>query len=237
MLHASQTNARAIDLGKAVQSAAVLLAVAGFVMLAMVASGQAYTELDVRIASWVQGLDFPGLTAVVGMVNFATAGPMAIALWLAAMTFFVVKGRPIEAIAMFLIGGLWAANQSIGFVIDRPVPSQESGALDQFSRTHSGSFPSGHVTGAVTFFGLLAFLTLSNVRPGRLRMAMPAIAIAMIALTSFSRVYAGAHWLTDVLGSYLLGSVGVAGIVWFYINVKFDTLHIPHPAARNKPSR
>ena len=221
-------------MGKAVQSAAVLLAVAGFVMVAVVASGQAYTELDVRIAGWVQGLDFPGLTAVVATVNFATAGPMAIALWLAAMTFFVVKGRPIEAIAMFLIGGLWAANQSIGFVIDRPVPSQESGALDQFSRTHSGSFPSGHVTGAVTFFGLLTFLTLSNVRHGRIRMVMPAIAITMIALMSLSRVYAGAHWPTDVLGSYLLGSVGVAGIVWFYINVKFDTLHIPHPRGKKQ---
>ena len=47
MLHASQTNARATDRGKAIQSAAGLLGVTGFVILAIVASGQPYTELDV----------------------------------------------------------------------------------------------------------------------------------------------------------------------------------------------
>ena len=214
MLHASQTSARAIDLGKAIQSAAVLLAVAGFVMLAMVASGQAYTELDVRIAGWVQGLNVTGLDFVAGLVNFLTDGPMAITLWLGAMTFLVLKGRPVEAIAIFLISGLWIADQFMSVVVD------------------SGSFPSGHVTGAVTFYGLLAFLTLSNVRRGRSRVLIPAIALTMIGLVSLSRVYSGAHWPTDILGSYLLSFVSVAGIAWLYTNVKLDTLHIPHPRSK-----
>ena len=214
MLHASQTSARAIDLGKAIQSAAVLLAVAGFVMLAMVASGQAYTELDVRIAGWVQGLNVTGLDFVAGLVNFLTDGPMAITLWLGAMTFLVLKGRPVEAIAIFLISGLWIADQFMSIVVD------------------SGSFPSGHVTGAVTFYGLLAFLTLSNVRRGRSRVLIPGIALTMIGLVSLSRVYSGAHWPTDILGSYLLSFVSVAGIAWLYTNVKLDTLHIPHPRSK-----
>ena len=123
MLHASQTSARAIDLGKAIQPAALLLGVVGFVMLALVASGQAYTELDVRIAGWVQGLNVIGWDFVAGLVNFLTDAPMAITLWLGAMTFLVLKGRPVEAIAVFLIIGLWVANQFISVVVDRPVVS------------------------------------------------------------------------------------------------------------------
>ncbi len=198
-------------------------------MLALLASGQAYSTLDLQIAGWVQGLNVPGLDLVAASINFLTDGPMAIALWLVAMTIFVLKGRPVEAIAIFLISGLWVSNEFVGIVVDRPTALLETGGMIEFSRTESGSFPSGHVTGAVAFYGLLVFLTFSNVRHGHLRVAIPAIAITIIGLTSLSRVYSGAHWPTDILGSYLLSFMGVAGIAWFYTNVKFDTLHIPRP--------
>ena len=64
---------------------------------------------------------------------------------------------------------------------------------------------------------------------------MAVIAVAMIGVTSLSRVYTGAHWPTDVLGSYLLGFMGVAGIAWLYTQLKFDTLHIPRPRGK-KPA-
>ena len=86
-------------------------------MLALVASGQVYTTLDLRIAGWVQGLNLLGLDFVVGLVNFVTDAPMAIALWLAAMTFLVLKGRPVEAIAIFLIMGLWFTNQLTSVIV------------------------------------------------------------------------------------------------------------------------
>ena len=228
MLHASQTNSRAFDLGKAIQPAALLLGVAGFVMLALVASGQAYTELDVRIAGWVQGLNVAGLDFVAGLVNFLTDPPMVVTLWLGTMTFLVLKGRPVEAIAVFLISGLWFANQFVGIVVDRPAVSAGMAGVADFARTDSGSFPSGHVTGAVTFYGLLTFLTFSNVRRVRGRVVVSAIAVTMIGLVSLSRVYSGAHWPTDILGSYLLSFMGVAGIAWLYTSVKLDTLRIPH---------
>ena len=234
MLHASQISARSIDLGKPIQSAAVLLGVAGFVMLAMVTSGQAYTELDVRIAGWIQGLNVTGLAFVTGLINFLTDAPMAITIWLGAMTFLVLKGRPIEAIAIFLISGVWVANQFITMVVDRPtIPTGMAGVVD-LARPDSGSFPGGLVTGAVTFYGLLAFLTFSNVGGGRSRVLIPAIALTMIGLVSLSSVYSGAHWPTDILGSYLLGFMSIAGIAWLYTNVKLDTLRIPHPRSKKE---
>ena len=158
MQRVSPYRPRYFDPGNAVLPVAFLLAVAGFVMLATVASGHAYTSLDARVAGWVQGLSLPGFGFVSGVTNVLTDAPMAIALWLAAMTLLVLKGRPLDSIAIFLISGLWMANQLMGMVVDRPSISLEIGGVVELSRTESGSFPSGHVTGAVTFYGLLAFL-------------------------------------------------------------------------------
>ena len=208
MQRISLSTPRHFEPGNAVLPVAFVLGIAGFAVLATAASGQAYTALDARIAGWVQGLSLPGFELVSGVANVLTDPPMAIALWLAAMTILVLKGRPIEAIAIFLISGLWIANQLLGMVVVRP---------------------SASLTGAVTFYGLLGFLAFSNVRHGSGRVALPVIAVAMIVVASLSRVYTGAHWPTDVLGGYILGFMGVAGIAWLYTKVKFDTLHIPRP--------
>ena len=49
-------------------------------------------------------------------------------------------------------------------------------------------------------------------------------------------MYAGAHWPTDVIGSYLVGLVGVSGIAWLYVRVKTDTLRIPRPRRTKRPN-
>ena len=235
MVSISQRSNRTFSYGKALQSVALLMAVAGFAILAVVASAQAYTELDLRIARWVQGLHIPGLEMASTLASFVTNAYMAFALWLVAMTLLTLKGRPVEAIAVFLISALWLSNQFVGAVIDRPSPSPEILGVVEFSRDASGSFPSGHVAGAVGFYGLLTFLTFSNVRSGSLRWIVPALAVTIVGFASISRIYEGAHWPSDVLGSIIMGLVGIAGIAWVYTNIKNDTLRIPRPRGKQSP--
>ena len=223
-------------LANVIQPVAVLLALAALGMLAMAASGQASTAVDIRITGWVQGLHVPGLDFVSAVVNFVTNAPMAIAFWFAAMSFFVLKGRPLEAIVVFSISGLWIANELVGVIVDRPVPSMQAAGAIEFAREVSGSFPSGHVTGVVAFYGLLTFLTFGNAGRTGTRLAISVITISMIGLVSLSRVYTGAHWPTDVLGSYIIGLVGVSGIAWLYVRVRSDTLRIPRPRGAKRPS-
>ena len=229
MVSISQPAKTSFPLNRALQAVVIALALAGFVSLAAVASGQAYTDVDMRITQLVQGLTVPGLDPASGVINFLTDAPMAIGLWAVAITLFALKGRPVEAIAIFLIFGLWLGNEFVGTIVDRPSPSQGIGGLVEFSRAESGSFPSGHVTGAVVFYGLLTFLTFSNMRRGVLRVLVPALAVTIVGLASLSRVYVGAHWPSDILGSYIIGIIGIVGIAWVYTNIKYDTLRIPRP--------
>ena len=194
--------------GKPALSSAILSAVGGLVFLLLVESQQSFTEIDLEVARWVRSLSVPGFYTLFNFVNIFTASPITIALWILAMGFFILRGRPLEAIAVFLISGLWIGNNLLGWMMGRPSSSPE-------------------LIPVVAFYALLTFLTLNNVRGGRLRVVVPVVSIFMIGLIPVARVYFSAHWPSDVLSSYILVFMGVAAILWVYTGVKNDRLRPP----------
>jgi undecaprenyl-diphosphatase len=70
----------------------------------------------------------------------------------------------------------------------------------------SHSFPSGHAAGATLFYGFLAVYMVWRMKgPSARALAVIACAL-MVALVSFSRVYLGVHYLSDVLAAIALGT-------------------------------
>jgi len=68
----------------------------------------------------------------------------------------------------------------------------------------TSSFPSGHAILATALLGFLAMLLTHHLPAGR-RKAPLLIASFFIVAIALSRIYLGAHWLTDVLASFVLG--------------------------------
>jgi undecaprenyl-diphosphatase len=77
------------------------------------------------------------------------------------------------------------------------------------------SFPSGHMVRAVVAYGLLAFVVRS-LTPSRLvRAVVVPVAIGLVVLLAFDRLYLDVHWESDVIGGLLLGAIALlAGTVW-----------------------
>ena len=75
------------------------------------------------------------------------------------------------------------------------------------------AFPSGHAVQSVAVYGALAYLVAGWVRTWRSKVALWTVALAIVLLVGFSRVYLGMHWTTDVLGGYALGSVWLAAVL------------------------
>jgi membrane protein DedA with SNARE-associated domain/membrane-associated phospholipid phosphatase len=81
----------------------------------------------------------------------------------------------------------------------------------------SSSFPSGHTMLAMLVYGFLAFLMASSMQSTKRAFVYTPAGI-IIGLVGLSRLYLGAHWLTDVLASLLLGLAFVLLGAIFYLS-------------------
>ena len=85
----------------------------------------------------------------------------------------------------------------------------------------SFSYPSGHATIAVGFYGALALILAYRLR-GPARWAVVAAGVLLVLLIGFSRLYLGVHYPTDVLAGFLaaplwLVNVGAAYVLWLSV--------------------
>ena len=84
------------------------------------------------------------------------------------------------------------------------------------------SFPSGHATVAVGFYGMLTVILAYRLR-GRARWAVAFSGTLVVLLIGFSRLYLGVHYPTDILAGYLaalLWLVCVGGVYALWLSVR-----------------
>jgi undecaprenyl-diphosphatase len=119
------------------------------------------------------------------------------------------------AYLLLLTAAQGLANQLIKRAVGRPRPLDS--LVDVFTPVQGNSFPSGHVMFYTVFFGFLFFLALTRLPRSIWRAALLAIAGLLIAAIGPSRMYLGAHWLSDVLAAYLFGLIILAFGIEFYL--------------------
>jgi len=143
------------------------------------------------------------------MKGVSYLGELSIAttLIVIAMLTFAARRQWLEAI--FILAT--ASSALLAFVLKelvhrtRPFPLGQNvtGIIQSINQY---SYPSGHVLFFVVFFGFFAYLAWIHFA-GRVRLIIIAICGALIVLIGPSRVFLGAHWASDVLGSYVIGAI------------------------------
>lgn len=123
------------------------------------------------------------------------------AVAIVASAFLVAHGprRYVAPIWLTVIGSQ-VTTYSGKFLIARPRPDF---VLDVTAS--SPSFPSGHTTGAMAVYGIIAYAVLRDVSSPRRRFDVAYAAAVLIALIAFSRVFLSVHFPSDVAAGLLVG--------------------------------
>lgn len=83
--------------------------------------------------------------------------------------------------------------------------------------TAGTSFPSGHAMGATAFYGALAALAWIHLDRRHKRLPLTLTFTTLPVMISVSRVYLGAHWLSDVIGGSAVGTLVLIPLVRWYL--------------------
>jgi undecaprenyl-diphosphatase len=179
--------------------------------------GRPYFSADLAVTRAVQSIYWPGIEPM--MLAICKAGDNILlsgALVLAAC--LVVLALRAWRVASVLLGVVLVSQVlKIGVkdLIERPRPAPETvRVLDDAQEIYS--FPSGHTVHYTVFFGFLWFATFSFVKARSLRWSLITLWTGLILGVGLARIYLGAHWVTDVVGGYLLGGAVLAAGIAFY---------------------
>jgi undecaprenyl-diphosphatase len=134
----------------------------------------------------------------------------------AAFLVYFFRGQWLEAVFIIVTLSNFVLTSLIKVLVNRPRPPFFlPGPADAFLSVNQYSFPSGHVLFFVVFFGFIAYLAWLH-QTGRVRMLVIASCGVLILLIGLSRIYVGAHWASDVLGSYIIGGLWLFCIILGY---------------------
>jgi len=76
-----------------------------------------------------------------------------------------------------------------------------------FVEEHSFSFPSGHTMASVSMYGILLYITLKSEMKKILKISLSSILTVLPILVALSRVYLGAHFMSDVVGAFIVSII------------------------------
>ncbi len=165
---------------------------------------------DEGVAVLIQKIQFPPLVA---FINFSSDAnwPAPAAYTALAIILVLLLARQLSAAIAAVLASFGAdlANVSLNSLVARPRPHNVH--IHVVANLGLHSFPSGHVTHVVTFYGFLLYLTFrfasAHPRWTPLLWVVRIICLYFLIFIGPSRVLEGEHWPSDVLGSYLLASL------------------------------
>ncbi|MEQ8143147.1 phosphatase PAP2 family protein [Streptomyces sp. OP7] len=99
----------------------------------------------------------------------------------------------------------------------------------------TGYYPSGHTATAVVAYGAAALLLLPLLRSPAVRRGLLALCAALILGASYGLVRRGYHWPLDVVASWCLGALLLAG-VWLLVSRSSRRTSAGTPSRRTGPS-
>jgi membrane-associated phospholipid phosphatase len=159
-----------------------------------------FVDLDVSVNAWATSVQTRNITVIAVIISDLFETLSLLILTLLTALYLFNKSQKENSILL------------IGVMLGETAITETAKVLTHSVRPTNGlisatgyAFPSGHSSGIVVFFGLLLYIVWPYLRSSSTKTLLCALSIAVILIVGFDRIYLNVHWLSDVLGGYLLG--------------------------------
>lgn len=146
------------------------------------------------------------------ITSFASTPMTVLVMLLTVMVCWVIRQRYV------LIGLMVATLGSAAFTFLSKSLFQRERPANILLFEHTHSFPSGHATITVALYGFVTYLLIRFNQSFAQKIRIFIIAIFFMILVGLSRIVLNEHYLSDVLGGYLVGAlwltVGISVTEW-----------------------
>ncbi len=186
---------------------------AALALLTVAVAGGWLGDWDQQVTAWLQARRTPALDGLMRAVTFFGSSPWTLVM-AAVMSGWWVLRRARQSLARFLGAGL------VGMAIEvalrlciaqwRPDTTVVPSVMDWHTRFELAGFPSGHAFRSAWLYGWWGCWLIQ--RRARWSVIAALGCVGLILLVGFSRVYLLRHWVTDVVGSWLVALTVLSGV-------------------------
>lgn len=152
-----------------------------------------------------------------------------VVLFLILLTAYLYKIRHWNTLIALIIsvGG----GQTFVMIVKNLIKRERPDFVQALRKEKYFSFPSGHTFVAVCLYGFLTYISTKLIKTPLKKIAALFAGLAVILGIGFSRIYLGAHWLSDVLASLS------AGTAWLTTSLTFLEAKRNHDLRRKSLSK
>jgi membrane-associated phospholipid phosphatase len=167
-----------------------------------VRNGEPLTAADVQLSNWLHTHGSASITTSMLLVTALGSTVVVSCLTVLFGLYLVCRWQPywLAAMVLSVFGGM-GINKLLKFLVHRARPHFD----DPILSLTSYSFPSGHTMMATVLYGVVAAFLVSKTPRWPWRALIVVVAGCLILLVGFSRIYLGAHYLSDVLAALAEG--------------------------------
>ena len=171
-----------------------------FIILSIFVATEKITYIDSLIHSYILNIRNNTLTSILTIITKLADASFLLAI--SVILLITIKRKKfslyifINLILSFVTNEIF---KSI-FVRSRPI------GINLIDETGL-SFPSGHSMVSLSFYGFIVYLLCRNQFNKAKKIILIISLIILVSLIGFSRIYLGVHYLSDVIGGFLLSII------------------------------
>ncbi len=157
---------------------------------------------DDAIHNLITHLYCPALDVIMRIITFFASDIVIVSIVVLSMLYLFVENKKIKSLFVGLtISASMLTYLLFNMMIKRARPIYISILETRYS------YPSGHTTASITIYGLFLYIINKGNYSKKTKKILSSICLFFMVFIPISRLYLGAHFISDVIGGILLASL------------------------------